>query len=259
MRHLLKFFDKYIAVIAFIVLWELISRLGLVNTLFIPPFTAILETIWFMLTSGVLIEHTAISLTRALAGFVAAAVIGIPLGLVLGGWFKRLELALEPVLEVFSQTNPFLLFHIIILFLGIGETPKITIIAWTCLWPVLFNTISGIQNVNPTLLKAGRGFGLGPFKILYKIVFPAVAPAIFTGLRLSAGYSLFMLIAAEMMGSSSGLGFLIYSSQQNFQVPNIFAPVVVIAVLGLLIDAVMQKLEKRFVVLSDQGALNSVL
>ena len=97
----------------FSLLWETVSRLELVNPLFIPPFTEVLGKTREMLMEGVLLKHMEISLVRASLGFLTAMVIGIPLGLLLGGWFKKLQLALGPLLEIFSQTNPFVLFHII--------------------------------------------------------------------------------------------------------------------------------------------------
>lgn len=255
MRRLLTF--KYISVVVFVLLWEAAGRSGLVNPLFIPPFTEVLGKTRDMLVDGVLLKHMEISLFRASLGFLTAVVIGIPLGLLLGGWFKKLQLALGPLLEIFSQTNPFVLFHIIMLFLGIGEATKVSIIAWVCVWPIVFSTISGIQNANPCLLKAGRGFGLGRLALFYKVVLPGTAPAIFVGLRLSAGYSFFMLIAAEMMGSSSGLGWLILNSQENYDILRIFSAAMVIAILGLAVDTAMEFAEKKIIRVGLAEVLNS--
>ena len=255
MKRLLTF--KYAAVVLFILAWEIVGRLQLVNPLFVPPFTAVLGKTREMLVAGVLLQHMEISLFRAALGFLTAVVIGVPLGLLLGGWFKKLQLALGPLLEIFSQTNPFVLFHIVMLFLGIGEATKVTIIAWTCVWPIVFSTISGIQNANPYLLKAGRGFGLGRLTLFYKIVLPSTAPAIFVGLRLSAGYSFFMLIAAEMMGSSSGLGWLILNSQENYDILRIFSAAMVIALLGLAVDTAMGFAERKIIRVGLAEVLNS--
>jgi NitT/TauT family transport system permease protein len=183
-----------------------------------------------------MVTHLKVSLLRALSGFVIATLLGVPLGLLLGTWFKKLNAYLDFPLEILSQLNPFILFHILILFLGIGESPKITIVAWTCLWPVTFSAINGAKSVSPLLLKAGRAFGLNRFGILIKIVVPQALPLIFAGIRLSLGYSLFMLIAAEMMGASSGLGFLTLVSQENFQLNRMYAAVVMIACLGIVLD-----------------------
>lgn len=255
--HFIRSLYKFIVVLVFIGIWEIASRLSIVNPLFIPPFSEVMNTLWTLLLKGNLIHHISISVFRAIFGFAIAIIIGIPFGLVMGGWFKRMELVLEPLMEIFSQTNPFVLFHIVILFLGIGEAPKIVIIGWACLWPIVFNTMGGIRNVNPLLMKAARTFALGRVSMFFKVVLPATAPSIFVGLRLSAGYSLFMLIAAEMMGSSSGLGWLIIRSQENYEIRKIFAAVIVIAFIGLLLDIFIQLIEKKFFITDSQEVLNS--
>ena len=243
-----KFIADKFFIIAFLVLWELIARLGLVNPLFIPAFSKVVMTIGELLVSGVLLSHIIISLQRALCGFLVAAVIAIPLGLVMGGWFRNVQLALDPLFSLASQLNPFILFHVIILFAGIGEIAKTTIIAWICIWPILFNTRSGVRNMDATLLKLALSFGINRFTLFYKIILPAAAPAIFTGLRLSAGYAFFLLIVTEMMGSNSGLGWFILYSQENYRIEWIFSGAVVIALLGLAIDLLLKQAEKKIIV-----------
>jgi NitT/TauT family transport system permease protein len=233
----MTFLRKYACVLAFLLFWELFTRLGLLNPLFFPPFSVVVESIVQMFRVGLLGPHIQASLFRALTGFFLAVLVGAPLGLILGGWFKVLNETLELPLEIFSQINPFLLFHILILFMGIGESPKVAIVAWACLWPILFSSLNGAANVNPSVIKSGRAFGLNRWSLIFKIIWPAAAPTIFAGVRLSLGYSLFMLIAAEMMGASSGLGFLVLRSQEAFQLDRMYASVVVIAILGLVLDA----------------------
>ncbi len=240
--------DNNIAILLFVLAWELISRMGLLNTMLVPPPSKVLVTTWNLLISGPLVQHILISLARSIAGFLVAAVVAIPLGFIMGGWFNNMQSALEPLFEMAAQANPFILFHVIILFLGIGEATKITIIAWICIWPILFNTASGVRNVDAALLKSALSFGLSKWAIFYKIVLPAAAPAIFTGLRLSAGYSFFLLIVAEMMGSSSGLGWFVLYSQENYNIEWIFSGAIVIGLLGLSIDLLIQYIEKRVII-----------
>ncbi len=248
MKILKTVFTNWIACVSFLLIWELAARLGLVNPMFIPPFSAVLAAIGKLLAAGTLLPHIAISLQRSLGGLAVAVVIGIPLGFIMGGWFSKLEKVLNPLFELAAQANPYILFHIIILFLGIGEAAKLAIIAWICIWPVLFNTAAGIRHMDADLLKAARSFGLTRWPLFYKVVLPAAGPAIFTGLRLSAGYSFFLLIAAEMMGSSSGLGWFLLLSQENYNVEWIFAGAVVIAVLSITIDTVFKYLERKIVI-----------
>jgi NitT/TauT family transport system permease protein len=248
---------RYACIVLFLAAWEILSRARIINPVFFPPFTSVLETIWRMTVSGVMPLHVKVSLVRALTGFAIAAVVGVPLGLALGSWYRGLQKTLDIPFEVLSQINPFLLFHILILFLGIDEAPKIAIVAWTCLWPVVFSSMNGAANVNPLLVKAGRAFGLGRAGLLIKIVAPASSPLIFAGLRLSLGYSMFMLIAAEMMGASRGLGWLTLTSQETFQLNKMYASVLVIAFLGLALDAAIWLAGRRLLPLSREGFLNA--
>jgi NitT/TauT family transport system permease protein len=241
-----RFLNKYGCVIGFLLLWETLSRLEIINPIFFPPFSAVVKTIITLFINGTMAEHLGLSLFRALSGFIIAVIVGVPLGIALGAWMKRLAAFLELPLELFSQVNPFLLFHIILLFMGLGETTKVTIVAWTCLWPILYSSMTGARTVSPILLKAGRAFGLSRFGLTVKIIIPAASPVIMNGLRLSLGYSLFMLVAAEMMGSSSGLGWLVLRSQEAFQLNKMYAAVAVIALLGLALDFILELLSHKF-------------
>jgi NitT/TauT family transport system permease protein len=240
--------DNNITILLFVLVWELVARIGLLNAMFVPPPSKVLVTTWHLLIAGPLIQHILISLARSMTGFLVAAVVAIPLGFIMGGWFKNVQAALEPLFEIAAQANPFILFHVIILFFGIGEVTKITIIAWICIWPVLFNTANGMRNVDAVLLKTALSFGLSKWTIFYKIILPSAAPAIFTGLRLSAGYSFFLLIVAEMMGSSSGLGWFVLYSQENYNIEWIFSGAIMIGLLGLLIDLLIQYFEKKVII-----------
>lgn len=246
MTEKLKNAYKIIVIAVFFGIWEFMSRSEILNPVLVPAFSDVVKNIWTMFLEGTFTKHLFISLRRAGIGFALAVIVGIPMGLLLGGWFVTIRKSLEWLMEILSQVNPFVMFHIIILFLGIGEEPKVIIIMWGCLWPIVTNTIAGVQNVNETLLKAARSFGLGKVSIFIKVVFPASLTYIFTGLRLSAGYSVFMLVAAEMMGASSGLGWLIKNSEENYQIIDIYGGALVIALLGVLIDGIMQLLERKF-------------
>ncbi|WP_084201305.1 ABC transporter permease [Geobacter pickeringii] len=229
-----------IPLVLFLALWELLPHTGIVDPVFLPPLSAVVENIAGLWQGGDLQTHALVSLQRALGGFLAAVVLGLPLGLVVGGWFPRLQAALEPLMELFAQTNPVVLFHIIILFLGIGEGAKTFIIGWLCLWPVAFSAMNGVRNADPLLIKAARSLGIGRLKLFVSVVLPSAAPLIFAGLRLSAGYAFIMLVAAEMMGASSGLGWLVIQAQESYHVARIFAGAAVITGLALSVDGVLK-------------------
>ena len=173
-------------ILLFLALWELAPLTGLVDPLFIPRFSGVLITIRDLYQTGEFLQHTRISLLRAFSGLAVAVVIGLPLGLILGGWFPRIQQATEPLMELCAVANPVILAHIIIFFLGIGETAKTFIIAWLCVWPITFSTITGIRSADDSLLKAARSLGLGRWQLFRLVVLPSAAPSIFTGLRLSS-------------------------------------------------------------------------
>ncbi|MDR1086229.1 MAG: ABC transporter permease [Deltaproteobacteria bacterium] len=253
----MKFLNKYGSIFLFFLLWEVLSRSGFINPLFWPPFSEVLAAIVRLTRLGILAPQVEASLARAIPGFILAVIVGVPLGLYLGTLNRFWNDFLELPLEVLSQLNPFLLFHLIILFMGIGEAPKVTIVAWTCLWPVLFSSLNGALGVSQDLMKSGRAFGLHRIGLIRKIIWPAACPSVLTGVRLSLGYSLFMLIAAEMMGASSGLGFMVLRSQEAFQLDRMMAFVVVIAFLGLFLDGLFRLLSNKLRPPLDPSYLNT--
>ena len=125
-----------------------------------------------LLLSGELLVHILASLERVFLGFIIALAVALPMGFLIGGWFKTFETVVNPLLQVFGQANPFTLFPVFMALLGIGEISKIAIIYWVCQWPVLFNTVSGIKNVDPVFIKVGRSMGLSKFGMFRKVLFP---------------------------------------------------------------------------------------
>lgn len=236
---------KVAVILLFLALWELLPRGGLVDPLFVPPFSGVVATIGELCQTGELVRHARISLLRAFSGLFAAVVIGLPLGLLLGGWFPRIQQACEPLMELFAQANPVILAHIVIFFLGIGELAKTFIIAWLCVWPIAFSTMGGIRTADASLIKTARSLGLGRGRLFLSVILPSAAPSIFTGLRLSAGYAFIMLVAAEMMGGSSGLGWFVAQSQESYHVVRIFAGATVITLLAVLTDLSLALVQSR--------------
>ncbi|WP_324332416.1 ABC transporter permease [Methylomusa anaerophila] len=229
------------------IIWEIAPRAGWVPHTFISPPSEVLSTVWELLLSGVLTKHIGVSLGRALFGFLLAVIIGVPLGFLLGGSFKLFERIVTPVLRLLGEVNPFALFPVFILLFGIGEVSKVAMIFWVCLWPILLNTVTGIKGVEPLLLKSARSMGVSGPALFTKVIFPAALPGIFHGIKMSSGVAFFMLIAAEMIGASSGLGWLVWNAQNNYQIPRLFAATVTISTLGLLLNFVFSKLERRLI------------
>jgi NitT/TauT family transport system permease protein len=236
--------SRYALVAVVLVAWEAAPRLGLVDAGFFPPFSAVIGELWAQGVSGALPRNAAISIGRAAAGFALAVLAAIPAGLLLGT-LPTLAECCTPLFMVLAAANPFLLFHVALLFLGIGEAPKITMIAWVCGWPLLFGSMAAMARPDAELLRTGRAFGLGGWALTRRVLLPAAAPAIATSLRLSAGLAFFVLIAAEMMGASSGLGWLVLTYQESYHAARIYAAAVAIAIPGLLADSAFEWLERK--------------
>ncbi|KNY15472.1 ABC transporter permease [Shinella sp. SUS2] len=239
-----SFLARYGLVLAFLALWQISSTQGWVNPSVFPPLHIIVSALWDSLASGALLDDIAISLQRSGIAFVAAVAIGIPLGLVMGQ-AKIVEQALDPLLQFFRQTSALALYPVFILLLGLGETSKVFVIFWATLFPILLATIGGVKEVDSKLIEMARTYGAGRLTIFRRVILPASVPAIFVGLRLSATTALLLLIAAEMIGANKGIGFQVMNAQYNFQVPLMFAAILLLALLGLLANAVLVLLQKK--------------
>jgi NitT/TauT family transport system permease protein len=233
-----------IAIVAFLAVWEAAPRLGLVDKVFLPPFTQVAATFVTLSGNGQLWEHVSASLSRALAGFAIAVAVTVPLGFAIA-WYRPVAEFLGPILELFRNTAALALLPVFILILGIGETSKVALVLYASTFPILLNTITGVRTVDPLLIKSAQSIGLPPVRLFQKVVLPAAVPSIFTGLRMAAASSILVLIAAEMVGAKAGLGYLITAAQLNFQIPNMYAGIVAIAIVGLVFNAVIEFIERR--------------
>ncbi|AEH08212.1 MULTISPECIES: ABC transporter permease [Protofrankia] len=236
---------RVVGILILLAAWETLPRLGVVDRVFLPPFSEVADEWVVLLRGGDLWEHTSASLTRAASGFAIAIAIALPLGLLIG-WFRLAAQFLNPVLEVFRNTAPLALLPVFVLIFGLGETSKIAIIVYACVWPVLLNTISGVQGVDPLLVKSARSMGLPSVRLFQKVILPAAVPTIFTGVRLAGAYAILILVAAELVGAQAGLGYLINYAQSNFAIPEMYAGIITVSVVGLIINQGLLALERRF-------------
>lgn len=244
--HWIQKLVKQTAVIILLLLfWEVAPRIGVTDPTFFPPFSKVVEGWWGLVVSGELLAHFQASIVRSFIGFGIALLIAIPLGLLIG-WYPIISDLLNPVLELFRNTAALALLPVFILVFGIGETSKVAIVLFACTFPVLLNTISAVRNVDPLLIKSARSMGLPPYKLFYQVILPASIPTIFTGIRMAGTASILVLIAAEMVGAKEGLGYLINYTQMNFQIPEMYAGIITIAILGFVLNYILVSLEKRF-------------
>ncbi|MBT8159100.1 MULTISPECIES: ABC transporter permease [Arthrobacter] len=238
---------KVAGILAFLALWELgPTYLADSSTrVFLPPLHDVLAAWGKLYESGTIQGHLAASLTRSVTGFGAALVAGISLGLLIA-WYPRLNAILNPLLELFRNTAALALLPVFTLLLGIGEESKISIVAYAAFFPVLLNTIAGVKTVDPLLIRAAKSLGLNSFRLFQKVILPSAVPTIFTGIRMAGTASILVLIAAEMVGAKAGLGYLIVNAQSSFLIPDMYAGILTVSLLGLAVNFLLVALERHF-------------
>src|SRR5713226_5686435 len=229
--------------LAAIGLWEIVSRLGLINALFFPPMTKILSTFFQLVFSGEMLHQVLMSLKRAAAGYFLAAIVFIPLGLAMG-IFQWLHRALEIIVETLRPIPPPVIVPVAMLFFGLGDGMKIFVIYFSCAWPILLNTIDGVRNIDRVLVHTARTFGLSQRKTIMKVILPAASPQIVTGFRISLAITLILVVISEMIGSTDGIGYFILDSQRRFRVAQMYAGMLALAILGYTLNQVFNWLYK---------------
>ncbi|MEI7788948.1 MAG: ABC transporter permease [Chlorobiaceae bacterium] len=231
-------------VLVFFAIWEALPRLGIINPLFLPPFSITVKTLIDLTLTGQLLLHSLISLQRAAAGFGLALLIAVPFGFLMGHYIQ-FERYTDLLVQSLRNVSTFALLPIFLLLLGLGESSKIAIIFYAASWQILMNTISGVKSVDPIYIKAARSMGVSDFELFTKVILPASIPSIVIGARLGAKIALMVVIAAEMIGAKSGLGFFIQNAEFNFLVPEMYAGIFALALVGLAVNYLLVWVEKK--------------
>jgi ABC-type nitrate/sulfonate/bicarbonate transport system permease component len=225
-------------------LLELVARAGWVNATFVPPPSIIAATCGRLIGSGSFAAPLLHTLGLLLAGYALGCAVAVAVGIVMGSSRIAFNL-LEPLTELIRPVPKSALLPVLILFLGLGATMEITIIALSSFFPVLINTVQGVRGVDPTMIDTARTFGYGTRAIWTRILLPASLPFILAGMRISLGIGLVMVIIAEMLSGTGGLGDVILSAQRSFQVKDSYAWLVILAVLGFMLIALFDWAERR--------------
>jgi ABC-type nitrate/sulfonate/bicarbonate transport system permease component len=214
------------------------------ESFYFPPLSEILEALvqeWF---GPRLLDDVVPSLLRLLAGFALATVVAVTLG-VLIGTYKRVRDFLEPVLEFFRAIPPPVLVPIFLLIFGIDDTFKVIVIAFGCMWPILLNTAEGVRAVDEVLSDTARTYRISGAARLRNLVLPAASPQIFAGLRQGLSVAIILMVISELFAASNGLGFAIVQSQRSFAIPEMWAGMLVLGLLGVLLALLFRLVENR--------------
>ena len=231
---------------AAILIWILCAETGELNTHIIASPEQVLERFLKAFADGSLKKNVFASTGRVLKGFAIGSILGLAVG-ALNGLVPFVRKLLTAVIGILRPIPPISLIPFFILWLGIGEKSKLTIIAIGTFWSVLLNTIQGFQDTDPKLIELARVFGKNRFIILFKIILPSAIPSIFTGLRLGISHAWTAVVTAEMIAASSGVGYMIQIAREHVQPDLLLLGIACIGIIGLIIDTIMVILLKKIV------------
>lgn len=235
------------SLVAFAVLlaaWEGAVRSGLVGELFLPAPSSVLHALWGLIEDGTLWQNLRASLFRLLVGWSLGTAAGIVAGFAVGLSSVTRAGGL-PVISAIYPIPKIALLPLFILWLGIGETSKVTVVALGVFFPTCIATFGAVDNVPRGTVRMAQSFDLPPLDILRKVVLPAALPGILSAFRITASVALLLLVAAEMIGAQYGIGAYVLSQGQLMQTDDLLAGVCVISVMGLLIGGLLSWLERR--------------
>jgi len=228
----------------FLAIWETVAQLNLVPGHFFPPFSAVVQEFYYLTANGVLGENFLSSLVRVLIGFCAGSIAGIAVGIIMG-WRDTINKALHPIISLLYPIPTLGWLPLLMLWIGINEMLPITLIFICSFFPVLYNTVTGIKNVDKDYIQVARTLGASDIKILTTVVMPLALPNIFTGLRLEAGMAWRVIIAAEMVAIPTGIGALMMRAESLIRIDIIIVCLIVLSVMCLSFEKFFAYMETR--------------
>jgi sulfonate transport system permease protein len=231
------------APVAILLVWHIAGLKGCINQAILPTLEKVITVAKDLILNGTLWENIAVSLGRVMKGFVIGSVLGIVVGIIMG-LSQVVYTILQTLVGIFRPIPMIAWIPLFILWIGIGDGFKITLIALGTFWSVLLNTIHGIQSVDPKLLEVASALEKNRFIMIRKIILPAALPAILTGLRLGMGVAWSSVVASEMIAASKGIGYMIMFAREMAQPAKLMVGVFTIGLVGLLIDTIILKLQK---------------
>jgi sulfonate transport system permease protein len=239
--------QRWLSPLILLAVWEGASLLGWIPSRILAAPSAVLQTFWRLTADGELPSALAVSLVRMGVGLLIGVTMGSALALV-AGLSKLGETLVDPPLQIIRPLPTLALTPLFIVWLGIGETPKIALIALGVTFPVYLNLFNAIRSVDPRLMEAGRSFGLRGWGLIENVVLPGAMPGFLVGLRYALSVALLILVVAEQINASAGLGYLINNARDFMQTDVIVVCLLVYALLGLGADSLVRAIERRVLV-----------
>jgi len=238
-QHLLP----WLVPIALILIWQIASTTGLLESRILPAPTAVITAFWHLLLSGELWQHVKVSAGRALLGLLVGGGLGLLLGL-LNGSSKTASTLLDTTLQMIRNIPALALIPLVILWFGIDESAKLFLVAVGVFFPIYINTYHGIRSVDPQLIEMGKSYGLTRGQLYKEIILPGAIPSILVGLRFALGLVWVLLIVAETISAQSGIGYMTMNAREFLQTDVVLVGILLYALLGKLADVLAVGLEQ---------------
>lgn len=243
MKNLTKTSNILIGFALLVLIWQILIIIGDYSEALFPSPLTVGEAIVSLISDGTLFIHLQVSLMRFFSGYLLAVVVAIVLGLILGR-MPKLWGIIDPIVQVLRPVSPIAWSPFIVLWFGIGDIPAIVIIFIAAFFPVLLSTVSAVRKVDQTYLKIAQNFEIKQSQLMWKIIFPAAFPFIANGLHIALGSAWIFLVAGEMVGAQSGLGYLVVDARNSMSLDLVLAGIVFIGISGLLLDKLIGLFER---------------
>jgi ABC-type nitrate/sulfonate/bicarbonate transport system permease component len=230
-----------------IILWELLPRYGFLYARYFPPFSEVVGALFEGVRSGEILKQAAISISRAFRGYFFAIIMGVSLG-TLAGTIRWLSDLIEITVELLRPMPSVALVPIAILLFGTSDNYNISIITFGCTWPIFVNTFEGTKSIDTQWIDTAKVYGTVPFDLLRKVIVPAALPYIISGLRISLGSSIIIVIVTEMLASFKGLGFFIMETYNAYRIPQMYSGIITIGIVGYGLNRLFLAVEDQLMI-----------
>lgn len=244
MKKVLLLKNIIVSIAILILIWQCLFTVSSYDKALFPSPKMAVDALLEMLENGKLLENIRTSMYRFAVGYISSVLVAMILGLILGR-IPKLFQYINPAVQLLRPISPTAWMPFIVLLFGIGDVPAIVIIFLAAFFPVLLSTVSAVGNIDPIYLKVSKNFGIKQPELTWKVVFPAVFPQIANGIHLALGTAWIFLVAGEMVGAQSGLGYQIIDARNNIRSDILLATILVIGIIGILLDGLLKFIEKQ--------------
>lgn len=236
-----------LAVLVVLGIWNIVTSLHIYPPLFLPSPLSVAKQFYVLSVGNYgglnLFQNTGISLARVMSGFVLAVITGVPIG-VLMGRSQVIEAVLNPFMQLYRPVPPLAFIPLLIVWLGIGEAPKVVLIYIGTVPIIILDTLAGVKGVREVAIRVAASLGANRWQIMRYVLLPSALPSIFTGMRVGVGIAWTCLVAAEMIASTSGLGWMILNASRYLSTDVIFVGILTIGIIGVISDGILRALER---------------